>query len=582
MKLKISSLSILIIFAILFSICGETKGVGNTQMTEDQSHLGTLKIKIDVSKSAYSQSSQVWAYIYSGKSLFAVSPRETYLSSGTSEFTVQTPDDKQLGTNVNARFISGNYVLFVYLDETGDEKAGFSDYGYKKKFSIHGDKAIQITAGEKDSDFDYTLAVAVTIADIIPHANCRPVICRFSLSGGDPDTSSEVIAESKITSAYFTSSGLTTTDNSAIVGGTYDLDCIMDLDGNGIKSAGDYEYSKTGVEFSEDSYSIKSGSFEIYEDESGTTISLSKVGEFDSFGNVTDIDILDDIAYVSDGTSGLLMLDVEDPTSISILGRYNTSGTALKSVICGDYAFVADSGASDTTGGLTIIDISDPYYPDLVSSIDSSTIGNVSSVYIAGDYAYTATGTTGLNIIDISDPETPTSVGVYDNASGNNVNDVLLLGNYAYIAYGLSGVEIVDVTDPTVPALYGSISQTTLGTATDSAKSIALTLDMKYLMLANDAGGLKIIDINDPLNPALYSQLDTSGNALEVSLNTNYVFIADDTQGLQTILISNLSTPTLASSYAGNAAAKNALFAGNYLYLSEADFGFQILTVFAE
>ena len=59
-------------------------------------------------------------------------------------------------------------------------------------------------------------------------------------------------------------------------------------------------------------------------------------------------------AYVADGTSGLRILDVTDPTTASVVGTVPTV-SAFGIAINGTTAYVADG-----TSGLRIIDVTDP------------------------------------------------------------------------------------------------------------------------------------------------------------------------------------------------------------------------------
>lgn len=64
----------------------------------------------------------------------------------------------------------------------------------------------------------------------------------------------------------------------------------------------------------------------------------------------------------------------------SLVGIYDTPGTARNIDICSDHAFVADR-----RGGLHVLDISDPLNPALVGTYDSP--GNAYGVAVSGDYA---------------------------------------------------------------------------------------------------------------------------------------------------------------------------------------------------
>ncbi len=91
----------------------------------------------------------------------------------------------------------------------------------------------------------------------------------------------------------------------------------------------------------------------------------------------------------------------------SFAGSYDTPGLADGVAVAGDHAFVADG-----TSGLQVIDISDPTNPTLAGTYD--TPGNARRVAVAGNHAFVADGDVGLQVIDITDPTSPALAGTYD------------------------------------------------------------------------------------------------------------------------------------------------------------------------
>ncbi|MFN5892129.1 MAG: hypothetical protein ACK45Z_05770, partial [Dolichospermum sp.] len=65
--------------------------------------------------------------------------------------------------------------------------------------------------------------------------------------------------------------------------------------------------------------------------------------------------VLGNYAYVADIDSGLQIIDISNPTTPTLKGNYDTSGSAWGVQVLGNYAYVADIDS-----GLQIIDISNP------------------------------------------------------------------------------------------------------------------------------------------------------------------------------------------------------------------------------
>jgi hypothetical protein len=73
---------------------------------------------------------------------------------------------------------------------------------------------------------------------------------------------------------------------------------------------------------------------------------------------------------------------------VGLAGNYDTSGYAQSVAVAGGYAYVADS-----SGGLVVVDVSDPANPTYAGGYDTS--GSAFGVAVAGGYAYVTDGTTG-------------------------------------------------------------------------------------------------------------------------------------------------------------------------------------------
>jgi hypothetical protein len=108
-----------------------------------------------------------------------------------------------------------------------------------------------------------------------------------------------------------------------------------------------------------------------------------KVGECDTPGDAYDVAVSGSYAYVADGSSGLEIIDVSNPSSPSFAGHWKTPSSANGVAVSGSYAYVADY-----IGSLEIIDVSNPKNPSPVGSCN--TLGYAVDVAVSGNYAYVA------------------------------------------------------------------------------------------------------------------------------------------------------------------------------------------------
>jgi hypothetical protein len=88
-------------------------------------------------------------------------------------------------------------------------------------------------------------------------------------------------------------------------------------------------------------------------------------------------------------------VDVTAPSAPRALGIVDTPGEATDVAVSGAYAYVADG-----SGGLQVIHVGDPTNPFLAVAYDTS--GRAVGVAVAGTRAYVAVWDSGIIIVDIS------------------------------------------------------------------------------------------------------------------------------------------------------------------------------------
>jgi DNA-binding beta-propeller fold protein YncE len=99
-------------------------------------------------------------------------------------------------------------------------------------------------------------------------------------------------------------------------------------------------------------------------------------------------------AYVADSSGGLRVVDISDPDTPAPVGNCPTRGDASAVAVAGDRAYVADRD-----GGLTVIDITDPASPVVAGNEETPGVAN--AVDVSGDFAYVADGADGLRVLEV-------------------------------------------------------------------------------------------------------------------------------------------------------------------------------------
>ncbi len=333
------------------------------------------------------------------------------------------------------------------------------------------------------------------------------------------------------------------------------------------------------------------------------------------YGNVKNVSVSGNYAYLAHDYSGLYIVDISNPTKPKEISSYDRSSSYYNDVaVIGGYAYVAlsDIGLSGNTrfGGLKIVDISDPSNPTIFGLFPTSV--NFDNVAINGDYAYIADGyglrifnftnpakviQTGFYnmrgadkvvvagnfayvlaynfyIFDISDPSKPTLVSSFKH--NDLANDLYINGTFAYVVYSIvseanTGLKILDISDPTNPV------QTGFSTTYDLDN-----IDGKgdYVYTLNSATAwLHIIDVSNPSNPVVKSKLDMKGQTNDITVVGDYAYVANRLDGLRIINISDPSNPIEVGFYDTDNLAFGVSVSGGLAYVADGSCGLLVIDI---
>ena len=107
--------------------------------------------------------------------------------------------------------------------------------------------------------------------------------------------------------------------------------------------------------------------------------------------------IRDNLAYLANGSLGLVILDISNPVAPIQVGALDTADIPQDVQLVGRYAYIADR-----LGGLVIADISDPTRPALIGRHD--TFFAAQRVSVSGSYVFVADTWGGLVILRTTVP----------------------------------------------------------------------------------------------------------------------------------------------------------------------------------
>ena len=226
----------------------------------------------------------------------------------------------------------------------------------------------------------------------------------------------------------------------------------------------------------------------------------------------------------------LVLLDITDPVSPTLLGEYNLPDRAYIQCLAavGDYAYVVveyDGGGSDDVQ-LETIDFLIPTEPLLMSRVQLGYFAT--NMAVAGDIAYVVhyawySEYYGLlRTIDVSNPDQPAILGKCCTQGGGY--DVAVAGEYAYIANGERGFAVIDVSQPITPVLVGRCD------LPGETRRVAVLGDIAYVSIRD--GVCCVIDVSDPTSPAFIGSGDAPGSVYEMAVRGDTVYVAGGMGGL--------------------------------------------------
>jgi Ca2+-binding RTX toxin-like protein len=294
--------------------------------------------------------------------------------------------------------------------------------------------------------------------------------------------------------------------------------------------------------------------------------SLTFVRSYNTPGFAGKVHIVGNYAYIGDDWEGLQIIDISKSSPDPIGSYISDNSFPYGTQVVGDYAYIA------SWFGMEIVNIHEPRNPYFISSLTNFGDGSY-NLQVVGNYAYVIGGGStgaylGLTIINVSDPLAPNIVSYYRT---NSPSGVQIVGDYAYVADGFSGLTIINISNPLNPKLVGSCKTT--------GEAVGVQVVGDYAYIADGYSGLAIINVHNP--STIQNQIpvykDTPGFATELQVVGKYVYVADDSGGLQIIDVSTPLSPSIAGSYPdSNSSYQNAMdvqVLGKYAYIANGSTG---------
>lgn len=295
-------------------------------------------------------------------------------------------------------------------------------------------------------------------------------------------------------------------------------------------------------------------------------ITSQDTGAYDIPGQLADITVEGDYAYLAHGFAGLRLVNIANPYAPVEAGRLDTPGFAIDVAVNNNYAYVADQFSPDSRE-LRIIDVSNPVTPVEAGSYNLPWAAY--GVAAAGDYVYVAATLAGLHIIDVSNPLSPTGVSSINLPS--QALDVTVAGHYAYVAADEAGLRIINVANPAAPVEVGAYD------TPGHAQAVAVAGGYAYVAAADH--GLRIINITNPAAPIEVGSYDSPGQAQGIAVDHGHAYVADGEFGLAIIDVTNPTAPLAVGRLDTPASASSVAVDGYLVYLADYYQGLRIFNL---
>lgn len=285
--------------------------------------------------------------------------------------------------------------------------------------------------------------------------------------------------------------------------------------------------------------------------------------------NYSDVVADGNFAYLASwhNTAGVEIYDISNPDNPFYARTYLPPGGANSlnmqgiQVLNGIGYF-----ASDNTGDIYIVDLSNPASPSDIAQITHQQLGqnNVHDITLdaTGQHLYVPgyPNNSAVQVWNVSNPHAPVYVRTIQGSDPNTVHDVTVANNRLFLAgwgFRSTGVESSDIFDVTnidtqQPVLLGSFN------SGPDTQDVSFSSDGKYVFCPHELsanGDVAVYDISNPANPSLVADIQEGPLGLfATSPSTskvmgNYLYVAWYQAGLAVFDVSNPTNPILVGNY---------------------------------
>jgi len=165
-------------------------------------------------------------------------------------------------------------------------------------------------------------------------------------------------------------------------------------------------------------------------------------GSYTKIDNAIAVAVRGGYAYVVTGERRHLhILDIENLSDIKEIGVFETAGEALNIAIYESYAYIVEG-----TNGIEVVNIQDPTDPSLTSIGKEFYLQDARSILFLYNHAFFVDGPGGMKVYSVESPAKPEFVYSFP-VLGGYATSITVAGEYVFLAVDRKGIFPFDVLD---------------------------------------------------------------------------------------------------------------------------------------
>ena len=245
------------------------------------------------------------------------------------------------------------------------------------------------------------------------------------------------------------------------------------------------------------------------------------------------------LAAVGRANDSMSIVDVSDPSQLRVVGSVELVGPGgVVDAVWSEDGRVVYAISHERTGGLSVIDVSDPAVPGLLAFLPTPDYAHAMQLGADGNTLFIADGNSGLLAVDVAKGYAPTIVSTCRVAGYLQGVTLSRDGKQAFLACHTGGVDVVDVADSAAMQVVGQVL------IPGDSWSTAFSPREGLVYAAGRNGTLSVVDVSAPKAPRLLPPLECNvakPRRLVVSADGLRLYVAERFRGISTF---DISTPT--------------------------------------